>query len=145
MTEADKPATDDHRATIVPAGEMTELYVRLGRLQRENESFAAVIRDLSEAISNLRSSLRLRDLEMTTLRAALANYTDVVESVNDPNDWTPKVRDAGGPAREAIGIIDRVQAHRADCPGCVLCINYTPSPFSYRDDMDTAPDGRKLR
>lgn len=144
MTEADKPASDANRAAIIPATEITEFHAWIGRLQRENESFAAVIRDLSEAISNLRSSLRLRDLEMTTLRAALANYTDVVESVNDPNDWTPKVRDAGGPAREAIGIIDRIQEHRADCPGCALCKGYTPSPVSTREDLDTSTDGRKL-
>ena len=33
---------------------------------------------------------------------ALEEYVGVVVSVNDPNDWTPKVADAGEPARKAI-------------------------------------------
>jgi hypothetical protein len=33
---------------------------------------------------------------------ALQEYVAVVVSVNDPNDWTPKVADAGEPARKAI-------------------------------------------
>ena len=33
---------------------------------------------------------------------ALQEYVGVVVSVNDPNDWTPKVADAGEPARKAI-------------------------------------------
>ena len=33
---------------------------------------------------------------------ALEQYVGVVISVNDPNDWTPKVADAGEPARKAI-------------------------------------------
>ena len=33
---------------------------------------------------------------------ALKEYVGVVVSVNDPNDWTPKVADAGEPARKAI-------------------------------------------
>lgn len=88
---------------------LADLYVRLGRLQRENEM----------------------------LRAALANYTDVVWSVNDPHSFTPKVMDAGASARNAI-------AHRASCPGCPLCLPDSPSPVAYRDDLDTSTDGRKL-
>jgi len=33
---------------------------------------------------------------------ALEEYVGVVVSVNDPNDWTLKVADAGEPARKAI-------------------------------------------
>ena len=33
---------------------------------------------------------------------ALEQYVGVVISVNDPNDWTPKVADAGEPARKAL-------------------------------------------
>ena len=33
---------------------------------------------------------------------ALEEYVNVVVSVNDPNEWTPKVADAGSPARKAI-------------------------------------------
>jgi hypothetical protein len=33
---------------------------------------------------------------------ALEEYVNVVVSVNDPNEWTPKVADAGEPARKAI-------------------------------------------
>ena len=33
---------------------------------------------------------------------ALEEYVNVVVSVNDPNKWTPKVADAGEPARKAI-------------------------------------------
>lgn len=33
---------------------------------------------------------------------ALSHYTNVVESVYDPNDWGTKVRDAGSFARDAL-------------------------------------------
>jgi hypothetical protein len=36
---------------------------------------------------------------------ALEEYVNVVVSVNDPNEWTPKVADAGEPARKAITAI----------------------------------------
>ena len=36
---------------------------------------------------------------------ALKEYVNVVVSVNDPNEWTPKVADAGEPARKAITAI----------------------------------------
>jgi predicted RNase H-like HicB family nuclease len=36
---------------------------------------------------------------------ALEEYVNVVVSVNDPNEWAPKVADAGEPARKAITAI----------------------------------------
>ena len=41
---------------------------------------------------------------------ALEEYVNVVVSVNDPNEWTPKVADAGEPARKAITAIKEVLA-----------------------------------
>ena len=38
---------------------------------------------------------------------ALKHYTDVVVSINDPNDFTPKVSDAGNFAKEAITLLER--------------------------------------
>lgn len=37
------------------------------------------------------------------------------------------------------------QAHSAACPGCPLCISGTPERTTYRDDRETAPDGRMLK
>lgn len=39
-------------------------------------------------------------------RDALKQYTNVCSSVNDPNDFTPKVKDEGHYAREALAAID---------------------------------------
>ena len=75
---------------------LTDLYVKLGRLTREN--------------GELRASLRLMDIEMARMRVAhLAFYP-----------------------------------HRADCPGCPLCIT-EPAPATYSEAGETAPDGRLLR
>jgi len=41
---------------------------------------------------------------------ALEEYVNVVVSVNDPYEWTPKVADAGEPAREAITAIKEALA-----------------------------------
>lgn len=41
---------------------------------------------------------------------ALEGYVNVVVSVNDPNEWTPKVADAGEPARKAITAIKEALA-----------------------------------
>ena len=43
---------------------------------------------------------------------ALEEYVNVVVSVNDPNEWTPKVADAGEPARKAITAIKEALAQR---------------------------------
>lgn len=46
----------------------------------------------------------MTDLRQAAQQAleALEEYVNVVVSVNDPNEWTPKVADAGEPARKAI-------------------------------------------
>jgi hypothetical protein len=46
----------------------------------------------------------MTDLRQAAQQAleALEEYVNVVVSVNDPNEWTPKVADAGSPARKAI-------------------------------------------
>ena len=41
---------------------------------------------------------------------ALEEYVNVVVSVNDPNEWTPKVADVGEPARKAITAIKEALA-----------------------------------
>ena len=41
---------------------------------------------------------------------ALEGYVNVVVSVNDPYEWTPKVADAGEPARKAITAIKEALA-----------------------------------
>ena len=41
---------------------------------------------------------------------ALNEYVNVVVSVNDPNEWTPKVADAGEPARKAITAVKEALA-----------------------------------
>ena len=75
---------------------LTDLYVKLERLTREN--------------GELRASLRLMDIEMARMRVAhLAFYP-----------------------------------HRADCPGCPLCIT-EPAPATYSEAGETAPDGRLLK
>lgn len=58
-----------------------------------------VTRTLLEGMAALAEQRkRIADLEV-----ALAHYVNVVESVNDPSSFEPKVRDAGGPARAALG------------------------------------------
>ena len=44
--------------------------------------------------------------ENNRLRDALKHYVNVVESVNNPDDFTPKLRDIGHYARDALGDID---------------------------------------
>lgn len=36
------------------------------------------------------------------MRDALEQYTQVVSSINDPNDFTPKMKDEGKPARDLL-------------------------------------------
>ena len=48
-----------------------------------------------QEIDNLRA-------ENARLREALRHYTGVVESVNDPNNFSPMVRDAGHHARDLL-------------------------------------------
>lgn len=38
---------------------------------------------------------------------ALREYVGVVESINDPASFSPKLRDAGSPARNALALLDR--------------------------------------
>ena len=47
---------------------------------------------------------------------ALEEYVNVVVSVNDPNEWTPKVADAGEPARKAITAIKEALAQTEQEP-----------------------------
>ena len=76
---------------------LTDLYVKLERLTREN--------------GELRASLRLMDIEMARMRVAhLAIYP-----------------------------------HRADCPGCPLCVPGDRAPEKYSEAGETAPDGRLLK
>ena len=51
---------------------------------------------------------------------ALEGYVNVVVSVNNPNEWTPKVADAGEPARKAITAIKEAlaQPEGCQCPAC---------------------------
>ncbi len=52
-----------------------------------------------------------REVMMLALEA-LGEYVNVVVSVNDPNEWTPKVEDAGGLAREAITALRKALAEQ---------------------------------
>lgn len=124
---------------------LTDLYVKIGRLERQLQASAERLGRLQHRLeltqtvaASVRAQLLRLERENAMLRAALANYTDVVESVNDPTSFAPKVRDAGGPARNAI-------AHRYDCIGCPLCVSFTASPAATREDLDTSIDGRMLR
>tara|TARA_R110000868_G_scaffold161112_1_gene391043 strand:+ start:139 stop:489 length:351 start_codon:yes stop_codon:yes gene_type:complete len=46
-----------------------------------------------------------KDEALKLAQDALEGYVNVVVSVNDPYEWTPKVADAGEPARKAITAI----------------------------------------
>lgn len=93
---------------------VSDLYVRLGQLQRENAHLRDVIASKDLDMATLRASLRLRDIEMVNLRNASMNMAD------------------GN------------RHHSASCPGCLLCVSYTPSPVATREDLDTSTDGRTL-
>ena len=47
--------------------------------------------------------------QIAALREALEQYTEVVESVNDPSSFEPKVRDAGLHARAALAATQEPQ------------------------------------
>ena len=51
-----------------------------------------------------------KDEKLKLALEALEEYVNVVVSVNDPNEWTPKVADAGEPARKAIAVIKEALA-----------------------------------
>ncbi len=48
--------------------------------------------------------------KLEVIREALTQYTNVVKSVFDPNDFSPKVENAGQPAREALALLDTLIA-----------------------------------
>ena len=52
----------------------------------------------------------IKDEALKLALEALEGYVNVVVSVNDPNEWTPKVADAGEPARKAITAIKEALA-----------------------------------
>lgn len=103
----------------------------------------------------MRASLRLRDIEIARLRENADRYQFLRDSDNayplffivqrDPHGIVVQFR-----GQLADANIDEMrsgveQAHRADCPGCALCVTYTPSPVAPRDDLETSPDGRLLK
>ena len=51
-----------------------------------------------------------KDEALKLAMEALEEYVNVVLSVNDPNEWTPKIADAGEPARKAIATIKEALA-----------------------------------
>ena len=57
-----------------------------------------------------------KDKALRMALEALEGYVNVVVSVNDPNEWTPKVADAGEPARKAIIAIREVLAQPEQKP-----------------------------
>jgi len=54
----------------------------------------------------------MKDEALKLALEALGEYVNVVVSVNDPNEWTPKVEDAGGLAREAITALRKALAEQ---------------------------------
>ena len=44
------------------------------------------------------------------IREALKQYTNVVSSINDPNDFTPTLKDEGIHAREALNALEKLEA-----------------------------------
>ena len=54
----DKQTADSHRAAIVPATEMTELYVRIGRLERRISFLRGSLQAAAQQIDKLRQSHR---------------------------------------------------------------------------------------
>jgi hypothetical protein len=58
---------------------------------------------------------------------ALEGYVNVVVSVNDPNEWTPKVADAGEPARKAIAAIKEALAQPEQDGKCKYCTDGCPA------------------
>jgi hypothetical protein len=87
---------------VVTADEQLSAADEIESLRREDTYNSAIIKKASEKIESLEQQAILRDLEIVRLREALAHYTDVVVSVNDPTDFSPKVADAGNHAREAL-------------------------------------------
>lgn len=51
-----------------------------------------------EIVESFRSAMQL----ITVMQEALKHYTQVCSSVNDPNDFTPKIKDEGIYARNAL-------------------------------------------
>lgn len=74
---------------------------------------AKAVLALPQNDSALRELLRQECSSLTAQRdrlvEALKHYTDVVSSVNDPNDWTPKVKDEGHYARAILAEIEKEQ------------------------------------
>ena len=62
---------------------------------------------------------------------ALEGYVNVVVSVNDPNEWTPKVADAGEPARKAITAIKEALAQPEQEP---FMASYQFKQYGYYKD-----------
>ena len=52
-----------------------------------------------------------RDLEraLNECVEALGEYTAVVESVNDPNSFSPQIKDSGAPARNALAHVAKLR------------------------------------
>jgi hypothetical protein len=69
---------------------------------------------------------------------ALEEYVNVVVSVNDPNEWTPKVADAGEPARKAITAIKEALREHAMREVQRLGQEIEQEPVKY---SDYEPDG----
>jgi hypothetical protein len=58
---------------------------------------------------------------------ALEEYVNVVVSVNDPHEWTPKVADAGEPARKAITAIKEALEQPEQDGKCKYCTDGCPA------------------
>ena len=64
----------------------------------------------SKPIKFTKEKTMTKDKALRMALEALEGYVNVVVSVNDPNEWTPKVADAGEPARKAITAIKEALA-----------------------------------
>ena len=72
---------------------------------------------------------------------ALEEYVNVVVSVNDPNEWTPKVADAGEPARKAITAIKEALAQPEQEPVAWMHTMIDDVVIGHRPaDIDRHPD-----
>ena len=91
---AAKCALGEHPDTSVDIAE------RISQLRDEGRSYF-------HSLSNLQQQLAAKDKLLLVALEALKHYTDVVVSINDPNDFTPKVSDAGNFAKEAITLLER--------------------------------------
>ena len=69
---------------------------------------------------------------------ALNEYVNVVVSVNDPNEWAPKVADAGEPARKAIAALKQAVEQPEPEP-VAWAISYDgETPYALWDGGDCA-------